>query len=204
MNEFDIKKIGKRIADARKALNMTQMELADKLYVSFQAVSNWERGQSIPDLERLTTLCTVFDLTLDQLIRNDAVVQPIAKLSSTVTNDFLSMRDLVDTAPFLKPQEIDSYIDKVTDFPFDQIICLAPFITETTLSFLVEKAQSQEKIQQEHFFKLAPFMNTSQFDGLVCQYLNEGGRFSSYDELLPFVKSETRIQVVHSSNRESF
>ena len=43
---FDMKQIGKKITDLRKAHNMTQMELADKLGISFQAVSNWERGVS--------------------------------------------------------------------------------------------------------------------------------------------------------------
>ena len=44
---FDMKQIGKKITDLRKSHNMTQMELADKLAISFQAVSNWERGDSI-------------------------------------------------------------------------------------------------------------------------------------------------------------
>ena len=44
---FDTKIIGKKIAALRKAKDMTQMELADKLGISFQAVSNWERGGSL-------------------------------------------------------------------------------------------------------------------------------------------------------------
>ena len=43
---FDMKQIGKKITKLRKGNNMTQMELADKLGISFQAVSNWERGVS--------------------------------------------------------------------------------------------------------------------------------------------------------------
>ena len=44
---FDMKQIGKKITNLRKENNMTQMELADKLGISFQAVSNWERGGSL-------------------------------------------------------------------------------------------------------------------------------------------------------------
>ena len=44
---FDMKQIGKNITNLRKTNNMTQMELADKLGISFQAVSNWERGDSL-------------------------------------------------------------------------------------------------------------------------------------------------------------
>ena len=44
---FDTLKVAKRIRDGRNRKNMTQMELADKMGVSFQAVSNWERGGSL-------------------------------------------------------------------------------------------------------------------------------------------------------------
>ena len=43
---FDTRITGKKIAALRKAKNMTQMELADEMGVSYQAVSNWERGVS--------------------------------------------------------------------------------------------------------------------------------------------------------------
>ena len=51
---FDTLQVAKRIRDARNAKNMTQMELADKMGVSFQAVSNWERGNSMPDISKLS------------------------------------------------------------------------------------------------------------------------------------------------------
>ena len=43
---FDMQRIGRKIFEFRKSRNMTQMELADQLGISFQAVSNWERGVS--------------------------------------------------------------------------------------------------------------------------------------------------------------
>lgn len=43
---FDIAKIAKHIRELRISKNMTQMNLADELGVSYQAVSNWERGVS--------------------------------------------------------------------------------------------------------------------------------------------------------------
>lgn len=41
---FNMQKIGNQISSLRKKQNMTQMELADRLGISYQAVSNWERG----------------------------------------------------------------------------------------------------------------------------------------------------------------
>ena len=46
-NMFDTVKIGKRIAELRKKRDMTQFEIADRLGISYQAVSNWERGDSL-------------------------------------------------------------------------------------------------------------------------------------------------------------
>lgn len=46
MNQFNMDQIGRKISNLRREQNMTQMELADKLGISFQAVSNWERGVS--------------------------------------------------------------------------------------------------------------------------------------------------------------
>ena len=60
---FDMKQIGKKITDLRKANNMTQMELADKLGISFQAVSNWERGNTMPDISKLPELAEIFQIS---------------------------------------------------------------------------------------------------------------------------------------------
>ena len=44
---FDMKNIGSKMSELRKRNNLTQMELADRMNISFQAVSNWERGGSL-------------------------------------------------------------------------------------------------------------------------------------------------------------
>lgn len=43
---FNMESIGRRIAELRKKANMTQMELADRMGITFQSISNWERGHS--------------------------------------------------------------------------------------------------------------------------------------------------------------
>ena len=65
---FHMKEIGRNIADLRRAHNMTQMELADKMGISFQAVSNWERGNSMPDISKLPELAELFHTTVDQIL----------------------------------------------------------------------------------------------------------------------------------------
>ncbi len=56
------------IKDLRKKKNMTQDELAEKLNVTRQAVSNWENGKSQPDIETLTKLAEIFDVSMERII----------------------------------------------------------------------------------------------------------------------------------------
>mgnify|MGYP002555568186 CR=1 FL=1 len=57
---FDMQQMGIRISNLRKAAQLTQTELADRLGISFQAVSNWERGLSMPDISKLAELASLF------------------------------------------------------------------------------------------------------------------------------------------------
>ena len=60
--------IGDRIKEKRKELNLTQLELANKLNVTDRAVSKWEQNEGNPDFSLLTSLAEVFKVSLDYLI----------------------------------------------------------------------------------------------------------------------------------------
>jgi len=70
---LDLTKIGQTIESLRKEKNMTQDELASKLYVSRQAVSKWETGKSLPSIEVLISLTELFDIGIEFLI-DDATI----------------------------------------------------------------------------------------------------------------------------------
>ena len=63
----DLNQIGKNIKAYRNRRGMTQRELADGVMVSFQAISAWERGLSVPDLENAIRLAKYFGVTVDAL-----------------------------------------------------------------------------------------------------------------------------------------
>ena len=63
--------IGSKIKTLRLSKSMTQEQLAKALHVSAQAVSKWENGKSYPDIHSLLLLSTLFDVSLDQLIKGD-------------------------------------------------------------------------------------------------------------------------------------
>ncbi|MCM1119156.1 MAG: phosphoribosylformylglycinamidine cyclo-ligase [bacterium] len=65
---LDSMKMGNFIASRRKQLGLTQQQLADKLRVSFQAVSKWENGTAYPNVEVLYDLGTVLGVTVDEIL----------------------------------------------------------------------------------------------------------------------------------------
>ena len=60
-------KIGKLIAKLRKEKQLTQEQLAEKMGVSINAVSKWERGLSFPDVSLLKKLCMELNISIEEL-----------------------------------------------------------------------------------------------------------------------------------------
>lgn len=71
MNTIDREKFGDFIARKRKEKNLTQKDLADKLFISPQAVSKWERGQSYPDITLLIPLSDILEVKLKDLLQGE-------------------------------------------------------------------------------------------------------------------------------------
>ncbi len=70
---MDLIKIGKFIASLRKEKNLTQEELAEKLYVTDRAVSKWERGLSLPDASKMIDLCNILGINVNELLIGERV-----------------------------------------------------------------------------------------------------------------------------------
>lgn len=66
---IDLKYIGNRIRTLRLERGMTQSEFASLMCISFQAVSNWERGITSPDLDNVVRIAELFGITVDELLR---------------------------------------------------------------------------------------------------------------------------------------
>lgn len=66
-NRGNMNNFGEIIKEIRKKNNLTQKELADKLYVTYQAVSKWENNKSIPDISILQNISKIFNIDLNYL-----------------------------------------------------------------------------------------------------------------------------------------
>ncbi len=63
--------IGKQIQMIRKENKITQQKMAEDLAVSRQAISKWESGKSIPDIENLMYISSLYSISLDSLVKDD-------------------------------------------------------------------------------------------------------------------------------------
>ncbi len=64
-----MKSIGETIASLRKAKGMTQSELAEKMNVTDKAVSKWERDLSCPDVNSISKLADILDVSVEELLK---------------------------------------------------------------------------------------------------------------------------------------
>ncbi len=62
-----------KLLTLRKANNLTQEHLAEKLDVSRQSVSKWESGQATPELDKIVALSAIFDVTTDYLLKSSEI-----------------------------------------------------------------------------------------------------------------------------------
>ena len=107
---FDTVKVGRIISQKRKEHNMTQMQLADALGISFQAVSNWERGNSMPDISKLPELAELFGCSIEELLGGGAPAGNVEKLAKG-EGQGLSLGEIAEVAPVLTPEVLDEAVE---------------------------------------------------------------------------------------------
>ena len=66
-------KIGKFIADCRKKHKLTQEQLAEKLGITYKAVSKWETGKGLPDASIMKDLCNILKITVNDLLSGELI-----------------------------------------------------------------------------------------------------------------------------------
>ena len=107
---MNMQAIGKKISALRKKHDMTQVDLADKLGVTYQAVSSWERGNSMPDIAKLSDISQVLAVSIDELLDNAKATEIVKNvLSGNDSSPIVpNLETLVDVAPILKPSQVNT------------------------------------------------------------------------------------------------
>ena len=216
---FDQQRIGANIMKARKAKGYTQMTLADALGVSFQAVSNWERGQTCPDIANLSELSRVLDLSIDELLGNRRAAEITREIAEDKTPE-LQPEELQQVAPLLTGEQADKAAS-VSASDFAALAALAPFLSEEFLGEAVitlyertgslDGAMSLVPFMAEDdigelaslivpkegvagLTKLAPFMNEDELGDFVLAQFQKGG-LKDINSLLPFLNDDVLCEL---------
>ena len=81
--------VGGRIRELRAAADMSQDDLAARVYVSRQTISSWENGKTYPDVQSLLLLSEIFGASVDSLIKGD-----VETMNETIDRDIETMKRL--------------------------------------------------------------------------------------------------------------
>ena len=195
---FDTNKVAKNIKIARAKCNMTQMDLADEMGVSYQAVSNWERGNSMPDISKLPDLCKILDLKFEELVGEDTDATKVAKKMIEGEDANITLDEIVQIAPIVKPDKIKKSVNEAMQeegsISFSTLIGLAPFMDRDTLDKLADK------LVETDFKKLsgiAPFLSKSTLDKIVEKILQkENVKISHIIGIAPFLSKSTVQKII--------
>lgn len=185
---FNMENVGMKISELRKSKNMTQMELADRMNISFQAVSNWERGNSMPDISKLPELAQIFGVTIDDILGEKSELVDSAsdgKLGEYLEGNDVNVKELSAVAPILKPEQVDSAFEKVQLNSLSEVADLLPFISRELVNQLARKAVAEG--QYKDLDELAPFVGRSVLNEIARKMINEGKSISG---IAPFVSTE--------------
>ena len=82
-------KIGRFIAERRKAVGLTQMQLSEKLHITDRAVSKWENGKAMPDSSIMLDLCDILKISVNDLLSGEVV--PVDNYNKELENNLIEM-----------------------------------------------------------------------------------------------------------------
>ena len=121
-----------RLRELRTNNRYSQEQLAEKLSVSRQAISKWETGESLPDVDKAMLICDLFGVTLDFLLRERedvSLIQPDDNMDRAIIKFMGSARQMnqiseelvaiamdgkIDEEEMIRLQEINSTLDSIT------------------------------------------------------------------------------------------
>lgn len=207
---LDSRVIGAYISKLRKESDYTQAELASKLNVTHQAVSKWERGESIPDIDTLLNISELFDITIDDVLNggktkrsiNDKVIKDInnkeyINVANIINDEEYDLDDLVKIAPIIKTSKIDKIISKVekAKIKIDKLTHLAPFVSEDILK---EKLHSLGE-GADNIIELAPFLSSESLDEIIRDLDNDMST-EKIIGLAPFLNNDTLDYLINNND----
>ncbi len=185
----DARRTGAFISRLRKGKDWTQLDLAEQLHVTNQAVSRWETGDSYPDITILPRLAELFSVTIDDLLNGEVktAARPASpagitpgevladlgqgrpeRVAEHVREDPRNLDAVIEAAPLARPSMMSAVVEDLHNFHFtlEQISELAPFLGSDLLETLLLDTNLTQ-IDGELLSALAPFLSQDGLEKLV-------------------------------------
>lgn len=169
-------KLNQQIKTYRAKSNMSQEELADKIFVTRQTISNWETGKNYPDINSLLLMSSLFGISLDQLVKGDldimkeTIQEASIKKFNLLSNIFTVMFILL----------IISFAPLFYYFGWQGLI-ISALLTIVTLIISIKLESLKKKYDIQTYKEIVAFMEGKRLDE-INKYKEYGKR--SYQKLL--------------------
>lgn len=207
---IDNRTVGKTIAALRQAKGMTQQQLAAALNVSHQAVSKWENGAALPDIQTLVELTQLFGITVEQLLSGeipearmedgttlDERISNIGNFFSGVIDDIGNVfRSEPENVPEEMPDDgaVEAKVGESEDSapeedPIDlqKLLQMAPFMSKGAVEEMLSK--SRRKLSATEIARFAPFVDSAFLEKLIRTNESEI-TWDTLRRIAPFLKKE--------------
>lgn len=199
---IDNRIVGKTIAVLRQARGMTQQQLAAALNVSHQAVSKWENGAALPDIQTLMELTQLFGITMEQLLSGeipeehceetgDDPLRHFGKLVGDMFNDIgnrLKPERKEEKAVDTEKQDGESLNeDQEQKVDLQKLLQMAPFMSKGAVEEMLKKCG--RKLTAQEIARFAPFVDSACLETLIEESESEMS-WETLRKLAPFLKKE--------------
>ena len=191
---FDINKIGKKISSLRKEKGLTQMELADRLCISFQAVSNWERGNTMPDISKLPELAEIFGVSIEDILGDERKAKIVKDIADGQTPADVKVEDLADIAPIINDEQFKRTYEQTKQnadqtFSIETLLSIAPFLDSDVLSDLILNC-SEHGFTLSQAAALAPFLDEKALHQVANNLMDGEVSVEEIAAIAPFLDEE--------------
>ena len=182
---IDNRLVGRKIAALRQSNALTQQQLAAMMNVSHQAVSKWESGQALPDIQTMLELTRFFGITVEQLISDRTLKEEYEDASARDTKedaqgdenvesvesvekevDGMNIQQLMQMAPYMSKETVEEIVMEMEGrLTAAQIVRIAPFVRPECVEKLVEKHRPE--LTWDTLRRIAPYMRRESVDALA-------------------------------------
>ncbi len=191
---FNTRKFGGYLSRLRKNADMTQYELAEKLSLTRQAISSYERGDSFPDVSILVGIADIFGVKLDDLINAGEPTSGEALILGNIAvgNDDVnvdSVSDVVNLAPMLKPSVLKKLSAGLAKEGIDisNIVSLAEYLNDDSVIAMLENA-TFDTFSDELIEKLIPLLDDRSKERVFEKILNGEMDWRMIKALIPYAE----------------